>query len=51
LVLSFGVALAITANSLQLQEVGDYEALNCLPPQNLTRRTKLQLTTETPIFG
>ena len=40
----------MTANVLQLQEVGDFEALNCLPPQNLLRRTKLHLTTEPPIF-
>jgi len=37
-------------NGLQLQEVGDFEALNCLPPQNLIRSTKLHLTTESPIF-
>ena len=36
-------------NVLQLQEVGDFEALNCLPPQNLIRSTKLYLTTEPPI--
>jgi len=36
----------ITANGLQLQEVGDFEALNCLPPQNLIQSTKLHLTTE-----
>jgi hypothetical protein len=35
---------------LQLQEVGGFEALNCLPPQNLTRSTKLHLTTQPPIF-
>jgi len=37
-------------NGLQLQEVGDFEALNFLPPQNLIRSTKLHLTTEPPIF-
>jgi len=36
-------------DGLQLQEVGDFEALNCLPPQNLIRSTKLHLTTE-PAF-
>ena len=36
-------------NVLRLQEVGDFEALNCLPPMNLIRSTKLQLTTEPPI--
>jgi hypothetical protein len=40
---------AITANVLQLQEVGDFEAQNCLPPLYLIRSTKLQLTTEPPI--
>jgi len=39
----------LACNVPQLQEVGDLEALNCLPPQNLTRSTKLQLTTEPPI--
>ena len=39
----------ITANGLQLQEVGDFEAQNCLPPLNLIRSTKLYLTTEPPI--
>jgi len=39
----------LAANGLQLQEVGDFEALNCLPPQNLIRSTKLHLTTEPPI--
>jgi len=34
---------------LQLQEVGDFEAPNCLPPLNLIRSTKLHLTTEPPI--
>ena len=33
-----------------LQEVGDYEALNCLPALNLIRSTGLHLTTEPPIF-
>ena len=44
------VSFAMTANVLQLQEVGDSEALNCLPPQNLIPSTKLHLTTEPPIF-
>jgi len=36
-------------NGLQLQEVGDFEALNCLPALNLIRSTKLHLSTE-PAF-
>ena len=36
-------------NVLQLQEVGDFEAQNCLPALNLIRSTKLHLTTE-PAF-
>ena len=36
-------------NVWQLQEDGDFEALNCLPPLNLIRSTKLHLTTEPPI--
>ena len=36
-------------NVLQLQEVGDFEAQNCLPPLNLIRSTKLHLSTE-PAF-
>ena len=40
----------VAHNVLQLQEVGDFEALNSLPPQNLIRSTKLYLTTEPPIF-
>jgi hypothetical protein len=36
----------ILFNVLQLQEVGDFEALNCLQPLNLIRSTKLHLTTE-----
>jgi len=35
----------IRNNGLQLQEVGDFEALNWLPPQNLMRRTKFHITT------
>jgi len=45
-------------NVLQLQEVGDFEALNCLPAQNLIPSTtcpdssgKLHLTTEPPILA
>jgi len=57
----FGSAVSpsMTHNGLQLQEVGDFEALNCLPvrnevkaglpPLNLIRSTKLHLTTEPPI--
>jgi len=39
----------IRHNVLQLQEVGDFEALNCLPALNLIRSTELHLTTEPPI--
>jgi hypothetical protein len=39
----------LTANVLQLQEVGDFGDENCLPPLNLIRSTKLPLTTEPPI--
>jgi hypothetical protein len=38
-----------TRNVLQLQEVGDFEDGNCLPPLNLIRSTKFNLTTEPPI--
>ena len=43
-------SVKVAHNGLQLQEVGDFEALNCLPPLNLIRSTKLHLTTEPPIF-
>jgi len=36
-------------NVLQLQEVGDFGSVNCLPPLNLIRSTNVQLTTEPPI--
>jgi hypothetical protein len=36
-------------NVLQLQEVGDFEAQNCLPAQMLDWKTELHLTTEPPI--
>ena len=36
-------------NGLPLKVVGDFEALNCLPPLNLNLSTKLHLTTEPPI--
>jgi hypothetical protein len=42
-------SLTLAHNVLQLQEVGDFEAQNCLPPLNLIRSTKLHLTTEPPI--
>jgi hypothetical protein len=29
---------------------GDFEAINCLPPQNLIRNNKVHLTTEPPIY-
>jgi hypothetical protein len=39
------------ANVLQLQEVGDFEALHCQPSTNFDSSTKLHLTTEPPILG
>ena len=45
-----GCRFTMRHNGLQLQEVGDFEALNCLQPQNLIRSTKLHLTTEPPIY-
>ena len=36
-------------NGLALGEEADFEALNCLPALNLTRSTKLHLSTE-PAF-
>jgi len=48
-----GCLFTLTANGLQLQEVGDYEAQNCLPTLNLIRSTiphvRVHLTTEPPI--
>src|SRR5690554_67084 len=44
-----GSSITMTANVLQLQEVGDFGDENCLPPLNLIRSTKLHLTTEPPI--
>jgi len=41
---------SLAGNGLQLQEVGDFEAQNCLPALNLIRSTNLHLTTEPPIF-
>ena len=35
--------LSMTHNGLQLKEVADFEALNCLPSLNLTLSTKLHL--------
>lgn len=49
---SFSVSLSflrLVGNVLQLQEVGDFEALNCLPALHLIRSTELHLTTEPPI--
>ena len=40
---------SLAHNVLQLQEVGDFEALNCLPALHLIRSIKLHLTTEPPI--
>ena len=39
----------ISHNGLALGEEADFEALNCLPAQNLIRSTKLHLSTE-PAF-
>jgi len=41
----------ITANGWQLPEGGDFGALHCQPSRNFDRRTKLDLTTETPLLG
>jgi hypothetical protein len=41
----------LTHNGLQLQEVGDFEALHCQPSTNFDRSTKLDLTTEPPLLG
>lgn len=38
-------------NSLRLQEVGDFEALNCQPSRNFDRIPKLDLTIELPLLG
>jgi len=43
-------AILLFANVLALGEEADFEALSCLPPQNLIRSTNLHLTTEPPIF-
>jgi len=43
------LSATIEYNVLQLQEVGVFEALNCLPALNLIRSRKLHLTTEPPI--
>ncbi len=42
--------MPLTYNGLQLQEVGDFEAQNCQPTTHFIRCTKLQTTTEPPIF-
>ena len=41
---SFIVFFKLPHNVLQLQEVGDFGALNCLPALNLIRSTKLHVT-------
>jgi hypothetical protein len=43
------IAVISQPDVLALGEEADFEALNCLPPLNLIRSTKLQLTTEPPI--
>jgi len=45
------VFFTMTANVLQLPEGGDFEALHCQPSTNFDRRTKLDLTPETPLLG
>jgi len=40
---------AISANGLQLEEVGDFGDENCLPPLNLIRSSRVHLNTEPPI--
>ena len=47
---SLRTSTRLLLKGLQLQEVGDFEAQNCLPPMNLIRSTKLHLTTEPPIY-
>ena len=39
----FDCLFTMTANGLQLQEVGNFEALNCLSALNLIQSTKLHL--------
>ncbi len=39
----------VADNGLRLKEVGDFEALSCLPAMNLIRSTKFHLSTE-PAF-
>jgi len=46
---SLGVVSKMPHNGLALGEEADFEAQNCLPPQNLIRSTKLHLSTE-PAF-
>jgi len=40
----------LAGNVLQLQEVGDFEALNCLPPQNFISCTNVCIRTSAAIF-
>ena len=46
-----GFLAIITANDLQLPEVGDFEALHCQSSRNFGSSTKLDLTTEPPLLG
>jgi hypothetical protein len=46
----FSVFFTLGGNVLQLQEVGDFEALHCQPSSNFDRSTKLDLTTEPPLL-
>jgi len=42
----------LSANDvLQLPKGGDFEVLHCQPSRNFDRSTKLDLTTEPPLFG
>ena len=43
------LSATIEYNGFRLQEVGDFGDENCLPPLNLIRSIKLNLTTKPPI--
>ena len=42
--------VTLTHNGMQLQEVGDFGAEKFIEPLHLMRRTKIQVTTEPPIY-
>jgi len=50
LAISIVWGVKVAYNGLQLKEVGDFEALNCLIALNLMKSTKLHLTAELPIY-